>query len=46
MVGPQKPNPSAFSAALTRREWYHQALAPAAAILFAVYTALLFSRLD
>ena len=33
-------------AALTRREWYHQALAPAAAILFAVYTALLFSQLD
>jgi hypothetical protein len=33
-------------AALTRREWYHQLLAPAAAILFCVYTVLLFSQLN
>jgi len=33
-------------AAVTRREWYHQFLAPAAAIAFACYIALLFSQLD
>ena len=33
-------------AAITRREWYHRALAPAAAIAFAAYIALLFSQLD
>ena len=32
-------------AALTRREWYHQWLAPAAALGFAGYIALLFSQL-
>lgn len=32
-------------AALTRRECYHQLLAPVAVINFTAYTALLFSRL-
>ena len=32
-------------AALTRREWYHQLLAPVAAIIFTAYTVLLFSQL-
>ena len=33
-------------AAITRREWYHQLLAPVAALAFFWYVALLFSRLD
>jgi hypothetical protein len=33
-------------AAFTRREWYHQLLAPTAAVLFGVYIALLFSQLN
>jgi hypothetical protein len=33
-------------AAITRREWYHQVLAPVAALSFAAYIALLFSQLD
>jgi len=31
---------------LTRREWYHQVLAPASAIGFLAYIGLLFSQLD
>lgn len=34
------------TAAITRREWYHRMLAPAAAVVFAVYIGLLFSQLD
>jgi hypothetical protein len=37
---------TAAVAAVTRREWYHQLLAPAAAIAFGFYIALLFSQLD
>jgi hypothetical protein len=33
-------------AAVTRREWYHRLLAPVAAVLFTLYTVLLFARLD
>ena len=50
-----KPNNLAFQvsfaatgaiAAITRREWYHQLLAPVAALAFGCYIALLFSQLD
>ena len=37
---------TAAIAAITRREWYHQLLAPVAALAFACYIALLFSQLD
>ena len=37
---------TAAIAAATRREWYHQLLAPAAALAFAWYIELLFSQLD
>jgi hypothetical protein len=33
-------------AAVTRQEWYHRLLAPAAAVAFGCYIALLFSQLD
>ncbi|MBV9273773.1 MAG: hypothetical protein JO333_07750 [Verrucomicrobia bacterium] len=35
----------AIAAALTRSEWFHKVLAPTFGLLFAVYIALLFSRL-
>src|SRR5208283_247435 len=35
----------AIAAAVTRSEWFHKLLAPATALLFVVYIALLFSRL-
>jgi hypothetical protein len=35
----------AVAAALTRSEWFHKFLAPAAGIMFVVYIALLFARL-
>jgi hypothetical protein len=35
----------AIVAAVTRSEWFHKLLAPAAGLLFVVYIALLFSRL-
>jgi hypothetical protein len=36
----------AFVAAVTRSEWFHRLLAPAMGLLFVVYIALLFTRLD
>jgi len=36
---------AAIAGAVTRSEWFHKVLAPAGGLLFAVYIALLFSRL-
>ena len=36
---------SVILAAITRREWYHKLLAPVAALLFLIYTGILFARL-
>jgi hypothetical protein len=37
---------SVILAAITRREWYHKLLAPVVALLFLLYTAILFARLQ
>jgi len=37
---------SVILAAITRQEWYHKLLAPVAALLFLLYTAILFARLS